>query len=173
MPRSSLFTLGGIVVPYRAARGFQQLYEPAGGITDLVMADGSLKTQQRWSKTLTRMSGNGQFPVGLSALSRTATHVLMCGAERAISSTSNVITLPAARRTDSEFLPYGHAVVNGMLVATSINVVGDVATLGVVAGASIYVARYFPQLSVRIIDAPEDVDGWNAEWPWQIVCREV
>ncbi len=166
------FELGGVVVPIEALLDFEQSYEPFGGSTVLRMMDGTAVKQQAWRKTRTQLSASGWVPLGLDALDFSAPLVLKCAKPVAISSASNVITLPAGRRSD--FAPLGFAIAaDRTLVETSCGLVGNVATLGIVAGAVGYRALYVPQLTV-VTDGPQErASLTRAEHSWDMTCEEV
>lgn len=164
------FVLGGIEVPVRAIDNFRQQYQELGGRAVLRKADGSALVQQRWTKLRTTLSGDGPLPHGLSNLDLSAALTLKCAAERAVTSSSNVITVPAARRSDSGYEPVGYAIVNKLPVVTAISWNVNEATLTTVAGATAYQVRYFPELSVVIPlgGMQEQFDEMAATWSWSI-----
>lgn len=166
-------TIDGIRLPLAVAGAISQTYEDFGGFGLLRLGLGAAVHQEVWRKTRTTLSASGLIPPGLAAVDWTAAHTLGCVAPRSIQSASNVIALPAARRTDAA--PYGFAVdAIGLLRPVAVGVAGNTATLAVWAGAVSYQVLYYPLLTVR---APAGVrveyDAAGAAAGWELVCEEV
>lgn len=174
MSRPMLY-IGSLQIPWVAGLDMQQSYEPLDAIHNSRLADGTLDTAVRWSgKMRTRITGSGWIPPGLSTLNRADDYVIKCIAPDSIGSPSNVITLPAARRTDAGADPYGIAIVNGEEVPAPVTgIVGDVATLTVVSGATLYQCWYYPQITARLIELPREYLANDASWPWSIVAEQT
>lgn len=168
------FELGGVVVPVQAAGDVEMDFEDFGGFTwpPLRTLNGTALYQEHWRKLRVRAAGSGIVPAGLAGLDYKAQHTLKSCATRAIQTVSNVITVPAARRTDIGYAPTGFAVVDGRYRATAIALVGDVATLTVVAGASGYGVNYFPQLTVHA-HFKHGGGSAGARHSWTIEAEEV
>lgn len=168
------FELGGVVVPVHAAGDVQIGFDDIGGYTwpPLRMLNGAARVQQHWRKLRVSVSGAGIVPAAFAGLDWTAQHTLKSPASRAIHGTSNVIAVPAARRTDSGYTPFGFAVVGGLYQATPLVMAGHVATLTVVAGASAYGVLYWPQLSVYA-SFSHAASAASARHSWQIEAEEV
>ncbi len=168
------FELGGVVVPVNAAGDVNIDFEDIGGYTwpPLRTMNGTARFQQHWRKLRVRVSGSGVVPAGLAGLDYTAQHTLKSNGTRAVQSVSNVITIPAARRTDTGYAPTGYAVVNGHYRPTDIALVGNVATLTVVTGASGYGVLYYPQLTVNARFA-SGMGEAGARHNWTIEAEEV
>lgn len=167
------FELAGIEVPVFSVINFNQTYSQIGGETVLRMQSGTAIKQVHWSKIATTITGSGTIPPGLLGLDYSVSMVLKCAAKRAYTSVSNVITLPAARRTDPEHAPRGFGMVDRELVATTISIVGDDATMGGVAGAQYYVVHYWPQLTVFASPPEEAMDINGAANNWSLEAEEV
>lgn len=166
------FQLGGVVVPLETMLDFEQSYEPFGGASVLRMMDGTAVPQTTWRKRRTRLSATGWVPLGLESLSYDAALVLKCAKPLAISSASNVITLPAGRRAD--FTPLGFAIgADRLTVETSCGVSVNTATLGVVSGAIGYRVIYVPEFSVVSQGPQERLSLTRAEYSWELVCEEA
>lgn len=166
-------TIDGIRLPLAVAGVISQTYEDFGGLGLLRLGLGAAVHQEVWRKTRTTLSASGLIPPGLAAVDWTAAHPLGCVAPRSIQAASNVITLPAARRTDAA--PYGFAVdVTGLLRPVGVSVAGNTATLAVWAGAVSYQVLYYPLLTVR---APAGVrveyDAAGAAAGWELVFEEA
>lgn len=151
--------------------GLRQDYRPIEAATLHRMADGTGLKQSRWSKLATTLSGDEVLPVSLEALDYSSPMAIWCVQPRRLSSVSAVIALPAARRTDVP--PYGFALVSGRLVPVDVAVVGDVATLDTVAGASGYALYYHPILTVYAVRPTESGDIRNARYGWELTAEEV
>lgn len=166
-------TLDGVRMPLAVAGTISQTYEDFGGFGLLRLGLGAAVHQEVWRKTRTTLSASGLIPPGLAAVDWTAAHTLGCVAPRSIQSAGNVITLPAARRTDAA--PYGFAVdAIGLLRPVVVSLAGNTATLAVWAGAVSYQVLYYPLLTVR---APAGVrveyDAAGAVAGWELVCEEA
>ena len=145
------FELGGISVPIEANIEFDLDYEPLTAETwpPIRMMDGTGVKQVAWSgKLKTKLTGSGWMQSGLDGLDYSAPMLLKCASPRGISNASNVITIPAARRSDPGFVPVGYAIVDGRRVDSPVSIVGNVATVTVVASASGYCVQYFPEITV-------------------------
>lgn len=166
------FEIGGIVIPVQAAGDVEQTFENIGGFTLNRMLNGAGVPQSHWRKLKTTIAGSGWAPPGLAGLDYDATHVLKSVAARSLQATGNVITVPAARRTDSGYAPTGYAIVDGRYVSTPLVLVTNTATLTAVAGAQGYGVRYWPQITVyaRFTDSNRPA---GAIWSWQIEAEEV
>jgi hypothetical protein len=166
-------TLDGLRLPLQAAGEIQQTYEQFGGFGTLRLGLGAIVHQEVWRKLRTTLSASGLIPPGLDAIDWTATHTLGCIAPRSIHEADNVITLPAARRTDAA--PFGFAIdANGLLRPVSVALVGNVATLGTVAEAIGYQVLYYPLLTIRAPSGPRcSYDAAGAVAGWELACEEV
>jgi len=170
--------IGGIQIPtYALSEEFSQTYEEIAGISSARMGDGSLVIQRAWPsaaanyKLSTTISGGGSLPAPLDGLNRGTSVEVECAEPRRIASTSNVITLPAGRRSGT-YAPTGYALVDGLLVETPLALVGHVATLTVVAGAQHYQVRYWPKFSGRITHQSSG-EPWQARRRWSVTIEEV
>lgn len=166
------FELGGLVIPVQAAGDISQTFEHIGGFTLHRMLNGAGVPQSHWRKLKTTITGSGWVPPGLAGLDYDATHVLKSVAARSLQATGNVITVPAARRTDTGYAPTGYAIVDGRYVSTPLVLVTNTATLTVVAGAQGYGVRYWPQFTVSA-RFTEDTRPVGASWSWRIEAEEV
>ena len=176
------FALGGLRVPIESVLDFSQTYEPIDQVARLRMMTGAAVQQVSWRKLRTTLSGAGWWPAGLDALNFDAALVLDCAAPRSITSASNVIMLPPARRTDTDYLPVGYALVlpaggaarfDTVLVPTPLALAGDTATLTAVSGAVAYQATYYPRLNV-FADRPQaETDIAAAQHRWTLTAEEI
>lgn len=170
--------IGGIEIPlYVLTDSFNQDYEELAGINGLRMSGGGLIIQRAWPasgnyKLRTVISGGGSLPAPLDGLDRGTAHEISCAEARRIASTSNVITLPASRRSDTNHTPQGYALVNGELVATPLALVGNVATLTTVSGAQHYQVRYWPKFIGKVTHQSSG-EPWQARRSWTLTVEEV
>jgi len=157
--------IGGIEVPLRSSHTLEQTYSPIQSTSKRRMSDGALSVQTAWSgKILTEINGSGQFPAGLQSLDYSGNLVVKCIAERTITSASNVIDVPAKRRSD--YGVEGRALVGSAWQSTPVTMSTDEATLTAVADATAYQALYWPELTCSF-DPPEEsnrVRGTGNTW---------
>jgi len=171
----SNFSLGGIMVPFVASQDFSQTFEDIDGKHRRRKMDGTLFTQDQWTKLRTRLTGNGWLPYGLSGLDYATNMVLMCAAPRSITGTGgtpHVIDIPAARRSDSGYVAYGVAVVDNVWQKPGDNIVTNTMTISTVSGADYYMAIYYPQITVQA-DYQEMFDQSSGVWRWSLNCEET
>lgn len=166
-------TLDGLTLPLHAAGEIQQAYEQFGGFGTLRLGLGATVHQEVWRKLRTTLTASGLIPPGLDAIDWTTTHTLGCVAPRTIQEADNVITLPAARRTDAA--PFGFALdANGLLRPVAVALAGHVATLTAVAGAEGYQVLYYPLLTIRAPAGPRcSYDAAGAVASWELACEEA
>ena len=169
------FELGGIVGPLRAALAYDQQIEPIGASSVRRFVDGSAVKQTVWGgKLRISLSGDGWAPLGLHDLDYTAPLTLKCGTPEAIRAQVPAITLPATRRSDTGYAPFGRAhLANGSEVETPVALVGNVATCTAVAGAIGYAVWYWPQITGFAEPPTRTSSAARAEFSWQIVVEEA
>ena len=168
------FILGGITVHLVAASEFTQGYQRVGGgRARSRRQNGTLKTSQHWTKIATELSGSGNVPFGLSDLDYSQNMTLSCGGPRSITSISNIIAIPAARRSDAGHTPFGFAIFDSYAVATPVSMAANTATLTPVAGALSYTVSYFPELIVAVEEPAESLNRSSGVWSWSISAEEA
>jgi hypothetical protein len=167
-------TIGGIVIRPPAGFALRQTYDPIGGIAQRRLMNGDLDVARQWRRLRTTISGQGWIPSGLAQLDEATAYTLRCGAPRSAASASNVIPIPAARRADSDYTPYGISVVgeDAWLPTEVTGIVADVATLATVSGATQYHAVWFPQFEVYV-RVSEIFDRDLSTWSWTLTCEEA
>lgn len=179
------FKIGGIEIPLKS--GGPDLRQSYSTILDGIgadrMADGSLLIQQAWPepgqplKLRSTISGGGLQNVAFDALAPGSGHLVECVESRRITHPTNplslAITLPSGRRSGGLYAPQGLALVDGELAATSIGIVGDLATLGAVAGATEYSVRYWPAFMARIVSISHDGSPWRAARSFTLEIEEI
>lgn len=169
--------LGGVEIPMLSSLEIKQTFASTARETILPMGDGSIIKQTlagSENKIEINISSTGPVPPGLYGLDLTGSLLYKSGAPKSITSVNNVIDIPAARRSDANYLPWGRAFVNDENVATTINVVDDTATLGVVTGADAYQVLWYPQFQVYTIDGiNEEYDEFQADTAWSLTVRQI
>ena len=170
----SYFELGGVSIPAEAHHGLSQDYEILRAVSRVRMSDGTLKQQQAWGgKLKTTIQGKGWLPAALDGIDYSQPLLLKCGQGQAISSASNAIALPSARRSDAFHAPTGYAIVSGKHVSTGLSVLADTATLDVVSGATQYGVVYYPEITVYA-DPPETSgDLVTGDYSWSLTAEEI
>ena len=164
--------IGGIEIPVNASHVLNQSYTPVQATNRLRMSNGALKQQSSWSNKLsTDISSDGIMPAGLQMLDYSQSIIIKCVAERAVSSTSNVITVPSARRAD--YGVKGRALVGNNWQTTAVSLSTDEATLTTVTDATLYQAIYWPEL-VCFCDPPGETRGVrSADYGWTLTGEEI
>jgi hypothetical protein len=138
-------------------------------------SDGSARKQTAWrGKIKTTLNGSGWIPPGLEALNYSASMEMSCIALKSVTSASNVITLPAARRADAGYEPFAIAHVNGGRVDTVINsLVANVATVEDVNAATHYTVFYYPKITVFASVPQQRHDVMTDTYTWSLEAREA
>ena len=164
--------VGGIEIPIRASHTLGQSYDPVQAVNRIRMMNGSLIQQQAWGdKLYTSIQCGGALPAGLQMLDYSQAITIKCVAERAVTSVSNVITIPSERRSD--YAPEGRALVDGKWESTPAAMGGNTATLTTIAGATQYQAIYWPEL-ICFCDPPSETRGArNADYGWSLEAEEI
>lgn len=168
--------VGSVIVPQRAGVDLTMEFEPLEGGSLLRMSDGSLKKVVIWSgKTAARVRGAGRLPPSLQLLDLSSSHVVKACAPRAVSSATNTVTIPAARRTDLSSSVIGVALLDGFgaIETEVVSVIANVVTLTSVAGAVGYQALYFPQFTAFVSDLGETYDRRRAQTRWSLRVTEA
>ena len=91
-----------VTIPVHGSTELTQTYTDLRAQTLYRYLSGGAAVRRSWSgKVRTEVQGRGLVPAGLSAVcSATGTVTVSCVGHRSIRSASNVITIPAARRSD-------------------------------------------------------------------------
>jgi hypothetical protein len=169
------FILGGLSLPFEAHLELGQTYEIEEQSAIIRRADGSAGKQTAWSgKLKTRLTGSGWVPPGFDLLDYDNALEMSCIAARSVVSQDRVITIPAARRSDSGFEPYAQANVAGGLVdATIAGTAGDVITIAPVADAQFYAVFYYPKIQVFASLPTQRHDAISDTYRWELEAREI
>lgn len=166
--------IGGVSIPDLAALELQQTYEPIGGEMTLRTIGGSAIKQITWQKWRTTITGGGWLPFGLSSLDYSAQMAVACIVPRGVVCSGLSATLPAARRSDTGYLPWGVALLSDQTTQiTAATMAGNVATLDAVAGAIGYQAMYYPLLQCYVSRPKEQGVRETASYGWSIVAEEA
>jgi hypothetical protein len=170
------FQLGDFILHDIAGFDLEQSYQPIGGeVVRRAMSGRGIK-QMTWQKLRVTTSGTGWIPAGIDSLDFSQQMTLKCVVPRSIPAnfSTRQATLPAARRSDGKFIPYGLAIMpDGQAVLTAAAIAGNVATLDAVTGAVAYKACYYPQLTVWAFRPPISGNRAEAAHRWEVVCEEV
>lgn len=166
--------IGGVSIPDLAALELQQTYEPIGGEMTLRTIGGSAIKQITWQKWRTTITGGGWLPFGLSSLDYSAQMAVACIVPRGVVCSGLSATLPAARRSDTGYVPWGVALMADQTTQiTAATMAGNVATLDAVAGAIGYQAMYYPLLQCYVSRPKEQGVRETASYGWSIVAEEA
>ena len=167
------FILGGVIVHLVSAADFTQSFRRVGGgRVRRRTQNGGVKTAEHWNKLSTSITGSGRIPSGLSGLDYNAQMELSSGSPESITSASNVIVIPANRRSDTDHDPYGFAVFSDHVIATPVSISGDTATLTPIANAQGYNIAYFPKITVVAEEPVESFNRSQGIFSWSIQAEE-
>jgi len=174
MARPRTLTIDVLEIPILEAANYSETLERIGGFVLLRTVLGGAKRQCNWAKHRISLAGDGSIPSALLELDHTVQHTLKLACPQAIQGTTNVITIPAARRADVPLEGYAVMDIDGYLVETSVvSVVGDIVTLTAVTGAVAYRVNYWPEFEV-FADPPSTNDNRRgAGSQWTMNCEEV
>jgi hypothetical protein len=168
------FILGGLSLPFESHLDLSQDYEEELASRITRHCDGSARKQTCWrGKLKTRISGQGWIPPGFDLLDFESSMEMSCIALRAITSASNVITIPDARRSDRGFAPFAYATVDGGKRDTTMTLSGNVATVATVTGAAFYTVCWYPKITVFATLPNQRHDAINDRYSWDFEAREV
>lgn len=169
--------VAGIQIPFSAMHDVTQSLRQVGGTSRDRMEDGSLVAQYSWTKWRYQVSARGVLRPGLDALNDYTEYEVSTADWQDVTSTSRVIALPSARRSDTGHTPRGFAFVPGNptaleVVSTNLVLAGDSATLDAVAGAQHYIAQWLPKFTALITFERERIRN-SAEVNWTLTAEEV
>jgi hypothetical protein len=169
---SRKLVIGGIEIVHPASFMLSQNYTPIQAVSRVRMMNGSLTQQTAWrNKLQTQISGDGIAPAGFQLIDWSEPVTIKCIAERSVTSLTNVIAIPSARRAD--YGVAGRALVGNRFVNTAVAMDGDEATLTAVSGAIAYQAYYWPELICYADPPSETRNARSADYGWSLVAEEV
>ncbi len=167
-----ILVIDGIPVPVHSLAPINELHTVEGGSSFKRMMNGRLVKQQNWQKQNIVFTGSGTKPLGL-AVDFSQSYIIKSSSPLGVRSLSNQITVPSGRRTDAGYMPKGMALIGMEWVETTIGFAADLATLGVVGGATQYEVLYYPELTVMSDPPEETVDSLTGQYTWTLEVREV
>jgi hypothetical protein len=164
--------LGGIeIVPHSGT--IRQRYEPIGGSTTFRLSRGTGIKQTHWQRTATSVGGTGYLDPGLFALDYSEPLELLCVQPRSMEGVTPVFTLPPAASRRPNDSPTGWARVGDIWIDTPLQLDGDVAHLGAVAGAAGYRVFWLPRLVVFTDGIACEFDNGTGMYDWSFEAQEV
>lgn len=174
--------IDGLEVANQAALAFTQTYDDDAALDFRRTADGSGYLRSSWADKLrTTIAGRGWAPTALERLDRTLTHTIECATPRArsVAAPTLTVTLPAARRNDTDHVPIAFAMVDEELTRTTISNLAALnaystndATLVAVTGATLYQVSYWPKFTGAILRRSGGTDALG-NFTWQLELAEV
>lgn len=162
--------VGGFVVPIYAALSLQQQFLKRGGSGRTRMEDGRLEAQFSWEKLAYEVSGTGTVPPGLDGLNDHTEYEVSCAIYKELAVAGTSVILPAARRTDSGYVPYvmacrPAAAPLDQIIEISASLAGDLLSWSALSGANHYIVRYYPKFTALIEFARSDEsEGFGSRW---------
>ena len=168
--------IGGAVIPNRAGFDVDQQYEMLGTETILRACSGRGIKQMTYEKMRITTSCSGWMPSGLETLDYTAQHVVKCVVPRGITANPSTrqATIPAARRSDSGYLPFGLAIsATGEAVKTAVTMATNLATCDAVSGATSYHVSWYPSVTCWLMRPQTSGNLADASYRWELTAEEV
>ena len=164
----------GITIPLQSLLRFDQDYTDLVAQTLNRVADGGGVLRLGWQgKIETIINATGWVAEPFGNLQYGSPVLMQCAIPRAASSATNVVEVPAGRRSDGIHVPTAQALVDGTLVDTTIDSwAGDTATLGVVAGAQSYRVQYFPEFT-GVVTLSESSNNNEGTFRWRLEAEEI
>jgi hypothetical protein len=156
--------IGGVSVPVHSVLSLRQSYTHLSARSVARLADGTGVISSLWSgRIATRIQASGWVPPGLYSVDWSSPQIVSCIEPLAMTSAGRVFTLPAGRRSDSGYTPYGLAYAGELWVETPVTLVGDEATLD-----------EYPRLTMISQDGiDEDLDADGASYGWSLSAEEA
>lgn len=170
------FEIGTLVIRQVAGFDLQQDYLDVGPENLARTVSGRAIKQMTYSKLRVTTSGSGWIPAGLQTLDRSQHHIIKCVKPRYVAAdpVTRQALLPAARRSDGRFAPWGYAFrADGSFLIAPVTLAGNVATVAAVSGAVAYGVGYLPQITAYVMAPSESGDMGSATYRWEIVAEEV
>lgn len=168
--------IGSLVVPLLAGMDIDQKYDALGGEKILRAGNGRGIKQMTYERLRVTTSGSGWMPAGLESLDFTAQHVVKCVVPRGLTAnfSTRQATLPAARRSDGDYIPFGTALLaGGRAINTPVTMAGNVGTCTAVSGALSYHVSYFPSVTCWLMRPQTSGNLADASYRWELTAEEV
>lgn len=146
-----MLKIGTLEIPAAEGHSWRQTFAEIGTSQPFRTRSGSLLASQRYRKLRSNIRGEGWDVSGLEGLNPATAYALHCIQPRALVGASNVLTIPASYRTDAGYTAQGSALVGGRWQASPVGLVGQVATVTTVSGATAYRVKYWPVLTGFIV----------------------
>jgi len=166
--------IDGITAPLQSLLRFDQEYNDLAAQTFNRVASGDGVLRLGWQgKIETVINASGWVSDPFANLLYGQSVLIQCAMPRAASSATNVVEVPAGRRSDGIHAPAGFALVDGILQETNIDSwATNTATLATVAGAVGYRVQYFPEFTgvVTLKDSTNNNDG---TFRWRLEAEEI
>lgn len=171
--------IDGVIIPLRAGLEITQDYGHEDAEEVYRMGDGSLRWQQYGDDAIeVTVQARGIVPPafeskGFFHVPRTISCIKAQSLEdHTPGNPTNQFTLPANRRTDAGSEPIGRAYIGNRIVRSACNLVGNLATVDPVVGATGYAALWFPEFVAKItLGRVSHVKGGT--YSWTLTAREV
>lgn len=168
--------IGSLIIPFRAGIEIDQEYASLGGEMILRAVSGRGIKQMTYDRLRVTTSGSGWMPAALETLDFTAQHVLKCIVPRGMTAVfaTRQATIPAARRSDAGYLPFGTALLaSGEAIATPVTMATNVATCTAVSGAVSYHVAWYPAPTVYLLRPQTSGNLADASYRWEIIAEEI
>jgi hypothetical protein len=124
------------------------------------MMDGSLEAQQNYApKISSRISGKGWIASGWDGLDLSSARVLSSSEAATIASLTNVIDIPADRRSDVPLRAFAY--VNGVYIPVGFSTSVNEVTVSLTTGATQYMVGWYPEFSAFIEIDLTGRQGWT------------
>lgn len=164
-------SIDGITPPEESLIDFTQGYESLASATVKRKVSGAalVLNNPLNSKIRTNLQGGGYSTLGWDSIKVGQQYVMRCAEPIAVQTASNVITIPAARRSDTGHLPTGLAIANNQRIHSPATLTGtDEYTVTTVSGATAYQVAYYPEITVIITEFKRE-----GKFGWSLTAEEV
>ncbi|RIX47497.1 MAG: hypothetical protein D3M94_07430 [Rhodocyclales bacterium GT-UBC] len=172
------FEIGNLIVFPIAGFDLTQKYEflQRESIERSITGRGIKMMTDGYNKLRVTTSGSGWMPAGLQAINRTQQFDVKCVVPRTVVAdpVTRQATIPAGRRSDAGFSPWGYAIfASGESRKVGVTIGGNVATVAETDGAIGYAVAYIPKIRAYVHPPSDSGDAGTATYHWEIVVEEV
>lgn len=151
--------LDGVELSIAAAEGLSQTYAKTKKSFRRMMS-GAGKAQQNYTpKISTTITGKGWMLPGWEGLDLSSSLVLSCSEAETLAKVTNVIDIPAARRSDVALRCFAY--INGVWQPATFSTNVDQITVTLNASATQYMVGYYPEFSATIEIDQDGRQGWT------------